>query len=214
MLQADGKAVVEEEIVDFLKNFLIAGRDTTAELLTWCLHLLSQHPAIEAAVLDEIAAVVGDKSLTMELISQLRYLKCVLQEVLRLYPPVPINLLTALSDDMLPGDYFVEKDTIILYSAYIIHRMPEFWPNPEQFNPDRWLGEPPKPFTYLPFHGGPRLCLGMDMAFLEARVALVVLLRKWRFVPVAGFEPSLKVCERSHFNIFLVISLVLPLLRR
>jgi cytochrome P450 len=107
--------------------------------------------------------------------------------------PVPINLLTALSDDTLPGDYCVEKDTVMLYSAYIIHRNPEFWPNPEKFDPSRWLGDPPKPFTYLPFHGGPRLCLGMDMAFLEARVALVILLRKWKFVPTPGFSPILKV---------------------
>jgi cytochrome P450 len=83
----EGKQVDEAEVVDFLKNFMIAGRDTTAELLTWTVYMLSKHPEVEAAVLAEIQTVVGDQPLTMDVIQNLRYLKCVLQEVLRLFPP-------------------------------------------------------------------------------------------------------------------------------
>ncbi len=86
-LQDEGKQVDEAEVVDFLKNFMIAGRDTTAELLTWTVYMLSKHPEVEAAVLAEIQTVVGDQPLTMDVIQNLRYLKCVLQEVLRLFPP-------------------------------------------------------------------------------------------------------------------------------
>ena len=93
---------------------------------------------------------------------------------------------------MLPGDYFISKGETVLYCQYTLHRMPEFWPEPERFDPNRFLGEPPKPFTYLPFHGGPRLCLGMDMAYLEARAALVVLLRRYKFTPHPGFVPTVR----------------------
>jgi cytochrome P450 len=215
--QADGSDFTETEILDFLRNFLIAGRDTTAELLTWTVYMLSQNPDVEAHVLSEIASVIGDAPLTYENVNQLKYLKAVLQEVLRLYPPgmmrvferlreeviqvcailasVPVDGYNVIAEegDVLPGDYWVPKNAAVLYSAYVMHRLPEYFPEPERFNPDRFLtGDPPKPFTYLPFHGGPRLCLGMDMAYLEARVALVVLLRKYRFVPHEGFVPQVR----------------------
>jgi cytochrome P450 len=86
-VQADGSPFSEADILDFLRNFLIAGRDTTAELLTWCVYLLSQHADVEAAVLAEIDTVIGAGPITMEALQQLKYTKAVLQETLRLYPP-------------------------------------------------------------------------------------------------------------------------------
>ena len=107
---------------------------------------------------------------------------------------MPVDGNTVLADeDMLPGDYYVKKDDLVLYSAYVMHRLPELWPEPMRFNPDRFIDETPKSFTYMPFHGGPRLCLGMDMAYLEARVALVVLLRRYKFVPADGFTPKMRI---------------------
>lgn len=106
--------------------------------------------------------------------------------------PVDGNTLLA-EGDLLPGDFWIEKDTIVLYSAYAMGRMEELWPDPLAFNPNRFLGEPPKPYTYLPFHGGPRVCLGMDLAYTEVRVALAVLLRRFKFTVHPGFHPDMRM---------------------
>lgn len=83
-------------------------------------------------------------------------------------------------EDTLPGGFVVKKGDELAYSAYIIHRLPEYWPDPERFDPDRFL-EQPKPFTFLTFHAGPRMCLGMDMTYVQVKVALFTLLRRFRF---------------------------------
>ncbi len=106
--------------------------------------------------------------------------------------PVDGNTVLA-EEDTIPGGFVVQKNDLLLYSAYVMHRLPELWPNPDAFDPTRFLGDAPKPYTYMPFHGGPRLCLGMDMAYAEARVALVVLLRRYKFKLHPGFVPRLRM---------------------
>lgn len=140
-------------------NFLIAGRDTTALLLSWFFYQLSSQPDVESRIRREIDDVVGDEGeLTFDALKRLTYLQHVIQESLRLYPSVPFNGFTALQDDVLPGGYFVPKDTYVVYSAYILHRRPDLFPDPTRFDPDRFERKPPKPFEYMSFHGGPREC--------------------------------------------------------
>lgn len=180
-----------DEMRDFIMNFLIAGRDTTAVMLTWCVHLLCENPGVYEKLLDEINTVLGDSiEPTWENTKDMRYVKQVLQETLRLYSPVPIDGLTATEDTVLPGNYFVEKGTPVLYVNWVLNRLEEYYPEPERFMPERW-DKPQTPYAFLAFHGGPRQCLGLEMAYLEAKIMLCNLLRRYRFTHSA--DPAHKV---------------------
>jgi cytochrome P450 len=155
-----------DELRDFVMNFLIAGRDTTAAMLTWTFYLLSKHPEVEERVLKEIRDVLGDDLPNWNNIKALKYTKNVLQEALRLFPPVPVDGYTAYSDDILPGGYAMRKGGEIYYCSYVLHRNPKYFPNPDEFIPERWDTPLPHPFCYVPFHSGPRTCLGKEMVKL------------------------------------------------
>eukprot|EP01104_Vermistella_antarctica_P019335 TRINITY_DN7534_c0_g1_i1.p1 TRINITY_DN7534_c0_g1~~TRINITY_DN7534_c0_g1_i1.p1 ORF type:complete len:565 (-),score=91.39 TRINITY_DN7534_c0_g1_i1:30-1577(-) len=166
----------DEDLRDATMNFLIAGRDTTAVLLTWCTYLLSQHPDVEEKLVEELKEL-GDEPISFQNQKKLKYMKQVLSETLRLYPPVPIDgFSTAETEDVLPGNFYVPPHSPVLYSAYAVHRNPKLWPNPDKFDPDRFA-TPPEPFSFVAFHGGPRVCLGQEMAYIEAKVMLSKVLR-------------------------------------
>lgn len=105
----------------------------------------------------------------------------VIDESLRLYPPVPVDWRTATKDDTLPSGTFVPAGTRVIYPAFAIHRLPQYWKNPEKFNPDRWETDTIKPYQFVPFHGGPRVCLGQNMAYEEIKVALCSILPRFKF---------------------------------
>lgn len=149
-------------------------------LLAWFFYQLSFHPDIEQRIIEEMDEQLSEEGITYESVSKLTYLQCVIQESLRLYPSVPSNGFTALKDDILPGGYFVPKDAYVIYSAYILHRRADIYPNPDRFDPDRWTRQKMKPFEFMAFHGGPRECLGMNMAYLEAKVLICNILRRFR----------------------------------
>lgn len=181
---ADGKPMFDDKyLLDVIKNFLIAGRDTTAVCLTWTFFLLATHPEVEQKLLNEIETVIGG-NITYEKLSGLKYMRYVLDESLRLYPPVPLDLRTTIQEDVLPSGHVLPAGTSTVYPAYIIHRLPQYWSNPSAFNPDRWETDTIKPFQFVAFHGGPRICLGQNMAYEEMKVALCVLLPLFKFTVV------------------------------
>lgn len=171
---------------DQVLNFLIAGRDTTALLLSWFFFLLDSHPHAEARIIEEMQQVLsseesgaGEAGISFDSCKRMTYLNAALHETLRLYPPVPFNGFTALRDDILPGSFFVPKDTYVVYSAWLLHRRPELYDDPLRFDPERWLrGPAPRPFEFVAFHGGPRECLGREMALLEAAVCACAILQR------------------------------------
>jgi len=175
-----------KELRDIVFNFLIAGRDTTAVLLTFTTYLLSLNPVVEEKILQEIDRVVGKNQITFENMKEMTYLQNVLSETLRLYPSVPTDGYDAFEDDVLPGNYFITKGSTIGYSAYVLGRSPEYFEDPLSFKPERWETDKVKPFSYLPFHVGPRSCLGIHLAYLEAKVLLCVLLPKLKFQMAPG----------------------------
>lgn len=103
---------------------------------------------------------------------------------------MPIDGLTTTADTVLPGNYFVEKDTPVLYVNWVLNRLEEYYPQPEKFQPERW-DKPQTPYAFLAFHGGPRQCLGLEMAYLEAKIMLCNLLRRYRFTH--STDPAHKV---------------------
>eukprot|EP00002_Diphylleia_rotans_P035766 TRINITY_DN7838_c0_g1_i2.p1 TRINITY_DN7838_c0_g1~~TRINITY_DN7838_c0_g1_i2.p1 ORF type:complete len:446 (-),score=88.44 TRINITY_DN7838_c0_g1_i2:238-1575(-) len=145
-------------LVDMVKNMLIAGRDTTAVLLTWFFYEVSLHPQVRDKIHEEIDRVLGDSDPTSEKLEELKYLKNVLNETLRLHPSVPIDVRTSVKEDVLPNGYYIPPDSDVNYSAYITHRMEEYWGrDAHKFDPDRWeadrIRQVPS-FAFVPFHAG------------------------------------------------------------
>ncbi|KAF9969182.1 hypothetical protein BGZ73_008589 [Actinomortierella ambigua] len=178
---------------DMLMNFMIAGRDTTASLLTWSFWYLAHHPDVVERMREEIDRFVGDRVPDFEDIRQLKYMKQVVNEVLRLRPPVPYNMRQSVEEDVLPNGYYVPPRTTVGYSAYVTHRLKELWgEDAEEFNPDRWgpsRSHEIRPFMFVPFHAGPRICLGQNFAYTEAMTTLARLLPLYNVKLVSGFEP-------------------------
>ncbi|KAI1809735.1 putative N-alkane-inducible cytochrome P450 [Poronia punctata] len=176
------------KIREELLNVLLAARDTTASLLSSVCYLLARNPAVWAKLSEEVAELDGQIP-GYDSLKNMRYLKSVLNETLRLYPPVPTNMRFARVDTTLPrgggpdgtSPVFIPKDSRVFYSAWTIHRMPEIWGNDaEEFRPERWLDteNPLRPgWGYIPFNGGPRICLGQQNALVEASYVVVRLVQ-------------------------------------
>lgn len=177
----EGNSLGDQFYRDALMNFLIAGRDTTSILLTWTFYFLSNHPEVEKKLVAEVTSTFDEnESPSYAKLKTLKYLRHVLDEALRLYPPaLPFMGKTAEKDDVLPNGIKVHAGQTVVYSAYVLHRSPKFWgDDAEEFRPERWEEEGliKHPYQYVPFQKGPRICLGMDMAYLEASLVLVRIL--------------------------------------
>ena len=176
--------------VDNAATFYLAGHETTANALAWTLFLLSEQPHLqEEAAREAEAALAGGES-DPGLPDRLPLLRRILEESLRLYPPAPRFDRQAVAADMM-GEYDVNPGDIVSIWPWILHRHRDLWDDPDVFDPDRFLPEAKAArhrFQYLPFGGGPRLCVGMRFATIEALAVLAHWLRGWRFAPVPGRE--------------------------
>jgi len=168
-------------IRDQLLTMLIAGHDTSTALLSWTLYLLGQHPDVMAKAREEVQAVIGDQPPQFEQMHSLPLLDQIIDESLRLYPPIHLGSRLAAQDLSFNG-YTIPTGTRVLYSIYVTQRMPEYWDAPDEFRPERFASGAPKPvpYTYLPFGGGPRNCIGAAYAQVEAKVILARILQQHR----------------------------------
>ena len=164
----------DEQIRDEIMTLFMAGHETTANALTWALFLLAQHGEVDARV--EAAARAGERD----------YLVRVVKEVLRLYPPAWIIGRESLQDVTLIDGSFIAAKTTVFMAPLLLHRRPDNFADPQAFDPDRWLGPDPPPFSYVPFGGGARRCIGEDFALREATIVLETLARRFRFTLVPG----------------------------
>jgi cytochrome P450 len=171
-------AAGHREVRDQVMTFLLAGHETTASALTWTLALLSRHADVRRRVVAELDAVLQGRPVTQADVASLPLLGAVLKESLRLFPPAWTVERRAEQADEVDGHVLPAGSTVLL-SPYLTHRHPEFWDNPEGFDPDRWLnGGPVLPRgAYLPFGAGARQCIGGAFATLEATLMLATLLR-------------------------------------
>ncbi|PJZ24084.1 cytochrome P450 [Leptospira hartskeerlii] len=178
-----GETMSESQVRDEAITLLLAGHETTANALSWGFYLLSKHPEICEKVREEANRVLGDKTPTLEDVQKLTYTRKVLDEVLRLYPPAWVIERTAMGPDQV-GGYDVETGTNISICIFNIHRNPDFWENPDKFDPDRFdeerSADRPK-YAYLPFGGGPRICIGNIFALTEATLILAMLVKNYKF---------------------------------
>ncbi len=175
-----GETMSDGQLRDEVTTIFMAGHETTANALSWALFLLAMHPEIAQKIRKESNEVLTKKGTsTFEKARELRYTMQVVQEVLRLYPPAWVISRRSLAEDQI-GPYVFPADSYFLVSPYTLHRRPEYWNEPEVFNPDRFSEENSKErptYAYLPFGGGPRLCIGNNFAMLEMQLVLAILLR-------------------------------------
>ncbi len=172
----------QQQAVDELKQYLWAGTETTALTLAWALYLTSRHPEAADRIRREGETTYGDREPTAADYSALAYTRAVIQETMRLYPPIWMLVRVASKPDVIDGKEIRPGDKVALF-AYGAHHNPKFWDEPEAFLPERWLGEAAKkrrPYTYLPFGGGKRSCIGGAMSQVENVLSLSILLRRFR----------------------------------
>ena len=171
----------DDLIRDQLLTMLIAGHDTSTALLAWALYLLATHPDVLERAYAEVDTVLDGRPPELADVSRLEYLDQVAKETLRLYPPIHLGSRIAATDIEFQ-DYVLPAGQRVLYSIYLSHRHPAYWPDPQRFDPDRFAPEASRqrpPYLYLPFGGGQRNCIGTAFAQVEAKIVLARILQKW-----------------------------------
>ena len=185
---------------DVIMNFLIAGRDTTAQALSWSLYLLALHPQYQDSLYEEAIAVVEENQanggeedgedgeetssehISFDNTKHMPMARAVFMETLRLYPSVPKEVKWSFEADELPNGMKIPANSWVGFIPYVMGRDEELWDEPLVFRPERFIENPkPSPFIFTAFQAGPRMCLGKDMAVLEGQVALSRILMKYKF---------------------------------
>jgi cytochrome P450 len=198
--EGDGGRMTDEQLRDEAMTIFLAGHETTANALTWTWYLLSQHPEAEARLHEELEEVLAGRPPTAEDLPRLRYTEMVVAESMRLYPPAWILGRRALEDYEV-GGHLIPRDSLVILSPYVMHRDPRFFPDPERFDPERWTPESKasRPqFSYFPFGGGPRRCIGEGFAWMEGVLVVATLAQSWRLrlAPGQRVEPQPMVTLR------------------
>ncbi|GFR21190.1 cytochrome P450 4c3 [Trichonephila clavata] len=174
-----------DDVAEEVDNFMFAGHDTTSSGLSWALYMLGIYPEIQRKVHQEIDDVLGDdddRQVTLDDIKNLKYLDCVLKESRRLWPPTPF-IARDLDEDVVIDGCLIPKGTSCGILIFMLHRDPDVFPNPEKFDPNRFLLENSTgrhPFAYIPFSAGPRNCIGQRFAVFEAVTVMATILRKFK----------------------------------
>jgi cytochrome P450 len=179
----DGTRMTDEQLRDEAMTLYLAGHETTALTLSWSWYLLSQHPRVEEKLAAEWQRVLAGKTPTPDDLPNLPYTDAVLTEAMRVYPPVYLIGREATKELEL-GGYRVKKGYTVFMSQWVNHRDPRYFPNPEDFRPERWedgLAKRIPKYAYYPFGGGQRVCIGNTFALMEAAILLAAIGQKYRF---------------------------------
>ncbi|HEX7133787.1 MAG TPA: cytochrome P450 [Iamia sp.] len=187
--QEDGDhPLTDEEVRDQVVSLIAAGYDTTTAGVAWAVHATFSRPEVRDRARAEVVGALGDAPPTVAQLAALPYLDGIVSESLRLWPPGPFGARYAV-EDVPFGGHVIPAGSIVAYSPYVSHRLPDVWPDPDRFDPERWIpGSPtfhePTPYAYVPFGGGSRRCIGFALATLEIRATLAELLRRVDITPL------------------------------
>jgi pentalenene oxygenase len=192
----ENESLSDAEIVDQVMTFFLAGSETTANTLAWASYLLAHHSDVEHQLHTEADAVLGGATARFDDLPKLELAGRVVLETLRMYPPAWSLPRTASIDTSL-GGHPIPAGTILVWSPYLIHHLPDVYPDPDRFDPDRWTeGHPAPPReAFIPFAAGARKCIGDTFAITEATLALATLAARWRLqlLPHQHVRPSRSV---------------------
>jgi cytochrome P450 len=194
-LDKNGQAFSDAELLDELITLVVAGFETSANTLNWAWYLLASHPQVEETLIAEASRQFPDPSaVTDERAAAMPYTQQVLEETLRLYPPVWLFTRRARDGDEL-DEFDVPPGTDIYLSPYLLHRTERYWPDPDRFDPDRFAlsDKPKKEQPFFPFSLGPRRCLGEYFSFLEMKIHLGLLCPRFRMTVVDAGDPGLEL---------------------
>lgn len=192
--EGDGGRMTDQQLRDELLTIFLAGHETTANALTWTWYLLSQHEDVEKELHEELDKVLSGKLPSFEDVAQLRYTEMVLAESMRLYPPAwAVGRLSTVDCEI--GGYDVPARSLVVMSQYVMHRDERYYSDPLVFDPLRWRPEVRElrpQFSYFPFGGGPRRCIGEGFAWMEGVLLIATLAQQWRMRLVPHHPVALK----------------------
>jgi len=199
----EGSGMNDEQLRDEVMTLFLAGHETTANALSWTWYLLSKDPAVEHSLSAELAGNLGGRALELKDLENLPYNRMVIEESMRLYPPAWLVSRTASVDDTVDG-VTIPAGAVVFLSQYVTHRHPDYWDNPEGFDPERFSPERSQgrpDFAYFPFGGGPRKCIGNYFAMLEAQVVLATVAQRYRLELMPGYpvipQPTITLRPRN-----------------
>ena len=207
--EGDGSSMSDQQVRDEAMTLFVAGHETTANALTWTWYLLSQYPEVESKLHSEIDEVLCGRRPEARDFMDLRYTEMVFAESMRLYPPAWTMGRRVLSDYQVDR-YVIPSGSIVLMSPWVMHHDTRFFPEPYNFDPERWRPEVrdarPK-FSYFPFGGGPRVCIGEQFAWMEGVLLIATIAQKWkmRLAPGQVVEPKAMVTLRPRYGMRMVI---------
>jgi cytochrome P450 len=210
--EGDGRGMSDEQIRDEAVTLILAGHETTANALAWAWYLLSAHPDAAARFRAEVDAVLGGRLPTIADVPRLPFTRAVLAEALRLFPPAYVLGRRSVAEYQIPGtSYVLPARTVVLVSQYLVHRDARFWPEADQFRPERWADEDggvSQRYAYFPFGAGPRICIGEQFAWMEGVLVLATLGRRWelerprsrpvRLLPIVTLRPRGGLTMTAH----------------
>ncbi len=207
-----GEAMSDRQLRDEVFTFVLAGHETTALALTWAWYLLGGHPAVDERLRGEVTTVLRQRTPGPEDLPALAYTRMVLEEAMRLFPPLWAFPRQAIAEDVL-GGHRVARRGVIAVVPWLTHRLPAFWPHPERFEPERFAPERTRErprWAYLPFGGGPRQCIGEDFAMTEAVLALAMTAQRYRvtLVPDRAVVPEVRTTLRPRSGLWVTASTV------
>lgn len=203
-----GGGMTDKEVRDHVITIFMAGHETTAMAMTWTWYLLSQHPAQEVQLHAELDRVLQGREPSHEDVGKLTYTRMVVEESMRIYPPVHTIAREAMAEDTLVGQR-VPKGSTVLIVPWLLHRHAKLWDNPGQFDPERFSperSETRQRFAYLPFGGGKRICIGAAFALTEATVLLATLAQRYRLrlAPGHPVEPQGLITLRARHGMQMI----------
>jgi cytochrome P450 len=208
--EQSGTGMSAREVRDHVITIFLAGHETTAMAMTWTWFLLSQHASVEAKLHAELDAVLGGRTPTHDDLSRLTYSRMVVEESMRIYPPVHTIARQANADDMLLGRK-IPKGSTVMIVPWLLHRHVKLWENPGVFDPERFSPQRSAArarFSYLPFGGGKRICIGAAFALAEATILLATIAQRYRLQLVPGHrvEPQGLITLRARYGMKMLLS--------
>jgi cytochrome P450 len=208
-VEGDGRGMTDAQLRDEAITIFLAGHETTANALAWTWYLLALHPEAEARLHAEVDAVLGGRAPTAADLARLPWTEMVLAESMRLFPPAWIIGRRAI-EPYAVGGFDVPKNSIVVVCQWVTHRDPRWFPDPERFDPERFLpaAKEARPrFAYFPFGGGPRVCIGEGFAWMEGVLVLAAIARRWRLrlVPGQTIVPAPSITLRPRGGIRMIL---------